>query len=174
MEIELGFWAEVIYGSGEYPAALKEKLKSLGITLGTLPSAEENKGSSDFFGLNHYTTRVVRSCSDECGDSSDLGFQLVECPNWPGAGSTWLKKVPWGIRKLLEHIHAHWDSNKYPIMITENGVSSAGNGTDAKPELVDEWRVNFYKDYIGQVHRAMEGNGINFHHKFTKNRHFHL
>jgi len=99
MEIELGFWAEVIYGSGKYPTVLKEKLQSLGITLGTLPSAEENRASSDFFGLNHYTTRVVRSCRDECGEFSALGFELVECPNWPGAGSSWLKKSALGNSK---------------------------------------------------------------------------
>ena len=43
--------------------------------------------------------------------------------------TVWLKSVPWGLRKLLEYIDEKWDSKKFPIFITENGLSSRGNGT---------------------------------------------
>ena len=86
---------------------------------------------------------------------------MVECDSWPTAGSSWLKSVPWGLRKLLEYIHKKWDTNKYPIYITENGLSSKGNGTDSNPELNDPWRRDFYHNYIGQVHRAITESGVN-------------
>ena len=58
MDAKLGWFADPIY-KGHYPASLKQ-------TLGDrLPEFTEEewalvKGSSDFFGFNTYTTRLVR------------------------------------------------------------------------------------------------------------------
>jgi len=49
----------------------------------------------------------------------------------------------------MKYIHETYDSNKYPIYITENGISSAGNGTDIHPELDDQARVYTPPEYLG-------------------------
>ena len=75
--------------------------------------------------------------------------------------------MPWGFRRLLKYIHDTYDSEKYPIFVTENGISSNhkdpknGNGTDMEPNLKDQWRVDHYNAYIGQMLRAInEGSGF--------------
>lgn len=83
-----------------------------------------------------------------------LGNKGVEwtahtCPQWPQGGSEWLYSVPWGYKKLLAYIHQRYNSKIYPIYVTENGISSRENGTDANPELNDQWRIDHYTGYIG-------------------------
>ena len=83
------------------------------------------------------------------------------CPQWPQAGSSWLFSVPWGYKKLLAYIHKRYNSDKYPIYVTENGISSRGNDTATEPELADQWRIDHYTGYVGQMKRAMEEDGAN-------------
>ena len=51
-------------------------------------------------------------------------------------------------RELLKWIHSTFDSNKYPIYVTENGMSTNNadltNGTDFDPNLEDGFRIEFY------------------------------
>lgn len=66
------------------------------------------KGTSDFLGIGHFTTRYVTQksfpflqVSSYCTDQ-DLA-ELVD-PKWPAPGSKWLYSVPWGFRRLLNFI----------------------------------------------------------------------
>jgi len=77
-------------------------------------------------------------------------------PSWPESGSEWLRVVPWGLRKLLIWIKEHY--NNPEVFITENGVSDppAEHGS-----LNDQFRVNFYRDYINNVLKAVKIDGCN-------------
>ena len=81
-------------------------------------------------------------------------IQLDSSPFISETGSFWLFPVPWAFRNLLNFIHDEFDSAKYPILVTENGLSSkdmAGiptNGTDFEPVLDDQFRVTFYNGKI--------------------------
>ena len=55
----------------------------------------------------------------------------------------------------MNYIDQRYNSTEYPIIVTENGISSKGNGTDEDPELNDPWRRDFYHGYIGQLERAV-------------------
>lgn len=67
------------------------------------------KGTCDFLGIGHFTTRYItqknnpstRSSSSYFGDR-DLA-ELVD-PRWPDPGSEWLYSVPWGFRRLLNFV----------------------------------------------------------------------
>ena len=61
---DLGFWADPIYLTGDYPKIVKDTLSMLNVTLPKFTPDEisRNKGSSDFFGVNHYTTSLVGYC----------------------------------------------------------------------------------------------------------------
>ena len=73
---------------------------------------------------------------------------MDDCEGWSSSGSDWLYSCPWCFRNLLNFIHKKWDSNKFPIYVTENGISSSNyditNGTDWDPNLDDQFRANFY------------------------------
>ena len=54
----------------------------------------------------------------------------------------------------------------FVIVFQENGLSSAhkeanpSNGTDENPNLDDQFRIDFYHQYIGQMKKAMD-EGVN-------------
>ena len=58
-------------------------------------SISYNLGSSDFFGVNHYTTSLVGWCQAGT-DGCDWGYYQTNCSNWPTAGSSWLASNPYG------------------------------------------------------------------------------
>lgn len=66
------------------------------------------KGTSDFLGVGHFTTRYVLQKSfpflqvSSYHTDPDLA-ELVD-PNWPAPGPKWLYSVPWGFRRLLNFI----------------------------------------------------------------------
>ena len=111
---DLGHWAEPIYKTGDYPQIVKDLLKQQGATLPTFTADEIKKnlgklspsmrkfsyvntdlGSSDFFGVNHYTTSLVGWC--QAGTNGcDWGYYQTRCSNWPTAGSSWLASNPYG------------------------------------------------------------------------------
>lgn len=93
----LGYWAEPIYLTGDYPQEVKQTLANLNISLPVFNTTEikRNLGSSDFFGVNHYTTSLVSACSIGTKDC-DFGFYESVCSNWPTAGSSWLSSNPYG------------------------------------------------------------------------------
>jgi len=64
-----------------------------------------------------------------------------------------LKVVPFGIFKMVNWIKERYDSP--PIYITENGCDIPGeNEMSLEEALNDEFRVNFYSQYIGNVTKA--------------------
>ena len=73
----------------------------------------------------------------------------------------------------MNYLDQEYNSTRYPIIVTENGISSKGNGTDEDPELNDHWRADFYHGYIGQLHRAVTEDRVNvFGYTGTKTSHF--
>lgn len=163
MEFRLGVFANPIFGNGDYPALLKalfaKKAKELGLTQSPLQqfTKEEillNRGSSDFFGLNYYTTRYVSKPTTVLPPTSEAALVdvLEEAdPQWPTSGSEWLIVVPWGLRRLLNYIRDHYGN---PIVhITENGVS------DRTGTLEDDHRIEYYKTHINEVLKAIRIDG---------------
>lgn len=75
-------------------------------------------------------------------------------PSWEETGSTWLRPVPWGFRKVL-----NWIKNTYknpPLIVTENGYSDL-------PDIVlnDNGRIQYYKHYINNLLKAVIIDGCN-------------
>ena len=87
----------------------------------------------------------------------DQDLRAFSDPKWPKSGSSWLRPVPWGLRKLLS-----WIKHQYPqygeILITENGVSERlGQNID----LCDDQRVDFYQNYINNVLMSVRIDEVN-------------
>ena len=84
----MGYWAEPIYGSGDYPDQVKKVLKvRFDADAEKRPLPEFNDAQvklnqdyrSDFFGLNHYTTSLIsrKPNCDAPDDSQCLEFRKV-------------------------------------------------------------------------------------------------
>uniref|UniRef100_H2YTH2 beta-glucosidase n=1 Tax=Ciona savignyi TaxID=51511 RepID=H2YTH2_CIOSA len=156
-----GWFAEPIFNSGDYPDVMiwnvGNRSEYYNITYDRLPKFTEeekelNKGTSDFFGLNHYTSNLIVPCSyyPEEGPTYDSDQVSI----WPPSASSWLYQVPWGIRKLLIWIKRTYGDPV--IYITENGISEHfSDGLD------DDIRVNYYKNYIDEVLKAIKEDDVN-------------
>ncbi|XP_077986137.1 cytosolic beta-glucosidase-like [Glandiceps talaboti] len=162
----LGWFANPIF-IGDYPEIMKTRIADIseqqGFNESRLPeftSVEIDyiKGTSDFFGLNHYTSRICENNTDEVSLlppswNKDHGVHTFTESHWPRAHSSWLYVVPWGLRRLLALIKFEYGNP--PIYITENGFS-----TDYVGELNDVDRMNFYRSYINEVLKAIELDGV--------------
>ncbi|KAJ8046000.1 Lactase-phlorizin hydrolase [Holothuria leucospilota] len=159
----LGWYANPIFINGDYPDVMREKIDrksdAQGLNQSRLPEFTEDEkqmilGTSDFFGLNHYTTQYcaepgTEDLSNPPSYYKDGDVVQWKDENWPKSGSSWLQVVPWGIRRLLVWIRDEYGQN-VPIYVTENGIS-----TRDVSDLDDQDRINYYKSYINEVLKAI-------------------
>jgi beta-glucosidase len=157
-EFQLGWYADPVY-FGDYPSVMK---KILGSKLPTFTQRQKEllKGSSDFLGINHYTSRYATNGQIEkegwqkdthtVSHLTDTNGKLIGKLEHP----EWLYNVPWGFRKLLNH---SWRRYRAPIYITENGLAEVNDPKKPLEEaLKDPHRINYYKSYLTEVHNAMK------------------
>lgn len=94
-----------------FPPGRKSGQQGLGASRLPVFSPQEKsyiKGTCDFLGLGHFTTRYVtmKNYPAGLGDSYFTDRDLAELvdPQWPDPGSEWLYSVPWGFRRLLNFV----------------------------------------------------------------------
>nr|XP_026496812.1 myrosinase 1-like [Vanessa tameamea] len=168
LQMHLGLYAHPIYSTeGDYPPMIRERIDNMsqhqGYPRSRLPNftpeeVEMVRGSSDFFGLNHYTSYLMSPSTMEPtwkvpSTDHDTGVKIEQNPNWPIPGAEWLSVYPPGFRKLLNWITKSYGT-KIPIIVTENGVSDFGG-------LTDFVRVSYYNKYLYQLLLAMHEDGCN-------------
>lgn len=155
----LGWFADPIYLTGDYPRSMRARL---GSNLPTFTAAQQQllKGSySGFYGLNTYSgAYVVANKTDLKGfNSVTKGLNGKEIG--PLAASSWLRVVPRAIRAQLEYVY-----NRYhppAIIITENGVDMPGENDLPMPQALDDtFRVEFYRSYLDEVASAVRESGV--------------
>jgi len=112
-------------------------------------------GTSDFLGLNHYTTHLVTDCPNKEGLGNEADQDNIHFfdPNWPTSAAFWLRPCSWSFRKLLNWIKEEY--NNPEVFITENGICTADNGTN------DTVRVEYFRVYINEVLKAIKLDGCN-------------
>ncbi|XP_051172499.1 myrosinase 1-like isoform X1 [Leptopilina boulardi] len=153
-------WAShpIFSKDGDYPPIMRQRIdensKIQGWPTSRLPRFTQDeikyiRGSSDFFGLNHYTSFVAIPQIKKEGSVwfNDAGYYKTFNPKWPGAASSWLKVVPEGFRHMLNKIKKEYQN---PIVyVTENGYSD-------RDGLNDYGRMNYYYSYIKQMLLAIK------------------
>nr|GMD77664.1 beta-glucosidase 44-like [Ipomoea batatas] len=80
-------------------------------------------------------------------------------PIGPRANSDWLYMVPWGLYKAVTYVKEQYGNPR--MFIAENGMDYIGNLTLAE-SLNDTKRIGYYKSYLGEVKRAVDGGAILF------------
>ncbi|XP_026635570.1 lactase-phlorizin hydrolase [Microtus ochrogaster] len=160
----LGWFAHPIFVDGNYPTTLRAQIQQVnqqcGGPLAQLPeftAAEQQllKGSADFLGLSHYTSRLVSAAAQlTCVPTYDNigGFSQHIDPTWPQTAAPWIRVVPWGIRRLLRFASMEYTKGRVPIFLAGNGMP-VGEGEDL---LDDSVRVNYFNLYINEVLKAVK------------------
>ncbi|XP_039564783.1 lactase-phlorizin hydrolase [Passer montanus] len=164
LQFMLGWFAHPIFVNGDYPDILKAQIREVNqqcsMTVAQLPVFTEEekslvKGTADFFGLSHYTSRLVSAGTDRVctpGYESIGNFSLHVDPSWPQAASSWIHVVPWGLRRLLKFVSQEYTGSKIPIYIAGNGVPTG----DAGDLLNDTLRVDYFRRYIDEALKAVK------------------
>ncbi|MEL6275528.1 MAG: family 1 glycosylhydrolase, partial [Bacteroidota bacterium] len=163
LEFFLAWFTDPIY-FGDYPTVMRERVGD------RLPyfTAEEKqliKGSSDFFGLNHYSTMYAEAVPEGIdvknyvygngGIFIDQRVAVTADPNWELSDMQW-PVVPQGLRHLLNWIKDRYDNP--PIYITENGCAMPH--TLENGQVDDPRRIAFLSGYLSACHEAI-ADGVN-------------
>uniref|UniRef100_A0A8C9VQ20 Lactase n=1 Tax=Scleropages formosus TaxID=113540 RepID=A0A8C9VQ20_SCLFO len=169
LQFMLGWFAHPIFVDGDYPPSLKSQVEQKRqecpqaepAQLPTFNEIEKKRirGTADFFGLNHYTSRLVNDTFGGCvpGPRGVGDFQEHIDPAWPLTASEWIRSVPWGLRRLLSFIAAEYTSiTKVPIYITGNGMPTQFGGD----VFNDTERILFLKSYINEALKAVRLDGV--------------
>jgi beta-glucosidase len=157
---QIGWFADPIW-FGDYPSIMKDRVKE---RLPVFTQEEKNmlRNSSDFFGLNHYTSRFVRSSNENIpGYFTDREVQqsvanirgeLIGQKQHPD----WLWSYPKGFRKLLNWIDQRY--NDTVIYVSENGVAERNTGVITTR---DPHRIKYYDEYLDEMWGAIYQDGVN-------------
>jgi beta-glucosidase/6-phospho-beta-glucosidase/beta-galactosidase len=168
MTYRLGWFANPIWSkSGGYPKIMTDEIAARsnieGRPFSRFPKMTEEERklihkSSDFFGMNYYTTSLItinkaeRNPTDEPSWFADSCVKESSDPTWNHAKTFWLYNVPTGFRGLM-----NWIKNEYqnpPLFITENGWSDEG-------EMEDYGRIEYFNGHLDAVARAINEDGCN-------------
>ncbi|CRG89300.1 beta-glucosidase [Talaromyces islandicus] len=164
IEFAISWFADPIY-HGKYPDSM---VKQLGDRLPAFTPEEIAlvKGSNDFYGMNHYCANYIRHREgepvpdDAAGNLDHLFEDKFGNPIGPETNCEWLRPNAIGFRRLLK-----WLSDRYgypKIYVTENGTSIKGENDLPLQELLeDDFRVQYYSDYIGAMTDASAIDGVN-------------
>lgn len=165
LQFSLGWFAYPIF-YGDYPPLMKQYAGSRLPTFTPEQSALV-KGSHDYFGLNHYSSYYVQNL-DNPGNAQGWAFDVHtgstrydqhNTPIGKEADSSWLWVVPWGIRKMLNHVSQTY--GQPDIVVTENGVDVPNESSLPLNEaLNDDFRVDFYRDYLTEASKALNEDGV--------------
>uniref|UniRef100_A0A2H1VWN4 Cytosolic beta-glucosidase n=1 Tax=Spodoptera frugiperda TaxID=7108 RepID=A0A2H1VWN4_SPOFR len=164
---EWALYADPIYSAeGGFPKALADKIavKSAqqGYPRSRLPAfTEEEKvfvrGSSDFFGLNHYTGYLVSATTHDLVPKpslwDDMGVRMYKNATWPKSAASWLAMAPNSLYNVMIHLKARY--NNPVIYVTENGWSTRSQGG-----LIDDDRIRYYRAALENVLAALDA-GVN-------------
>jgi beta-glucosidase len=132
---------------GDYPACMRNALGDR-LPRFTTEQSEMLQGSSDFLGLNHYSTRLASAAPLPADDVffAELGVRLSQEPEWPLTGMGWYV-VPGGLGKMLSWIDGRY---QLPIYVTENGCAIP----DEDEPLDDQFRCAYIREYIASMQNA--------------------
>ncbi|KAF9476097.1 beta-glucosidase [Pholiota conissans] len=158
LDFAIGWFADAIY-LGFYPPYMREVLGN------RMPDFTPDewalvKGSSDFYGMNTYTTNLCKAGGDdEFQGNVDYTFRRPDGTELGNqAHSAWLQDYPEGFRSLLNYI---WKRYKLPIYVTENGFAVKGeNDMPLEQALADNERVHYFQGTTWSLIQAIHDDGV--------------
>ncbi|TBU43006.1 beta-glucosidase [Dichomitus squalens] len=165
LDVAIGWFADPIY-LGDYPAFLKEMLGDR-LPCFTPEELAVVTGSSEFYGMNTYTTNLCKAGGDDefqgkveytftRPDGTQLGTQ---------AHCAWLQDYPEGFRQLLNYLYKRYSK---PIYVTENGFAVKDeHNMPVEQALADHDRVQYFKGNTAVILAAVKEDGVDIRSYFA-------
>ncbi|CAK1541083.1 unnamed protein product [Leptosia nina] len=167
MDFHLGQYADPILSApGNYPprfiqliseASTRQGLNESRLKTFSQEEIDTIKGTSDFLGINHYSSSYVyrnQSVTNMHSVPSALDDAQVgtyKDPSWPVSPYGWVATYGEGLHKLLVYIKNTY--NNPIVYITENGYSTASGRNDTG-------RSHYYREYLNGILDAID-DGVN-------------
>uniref|UniRef100_A0A8C9YXA1 Klotho n=1 Tax=Sander lucioperca TaxID=283035 RepID=A0A8C9YXA1_SANLU len=154
LDFRVGWFAEPIFGSGDYPLGMRSWLRQLNSL--DLPVFNEEdrrlvKGTYDFFAISHFSTKLVTHAKED----SYTYTAMLEVQHM--IDTTWIMSprpvVPWGLRKALNWVREHYCD--VPVYVMANGVQ------EDPARFKDSLRVYYLYNYINEALKAYTLDGVN-------------
>ncbi|KAI0702030.1 beta-glucosidase 1A [Cerioporus squamosus] len=143
---------------GHYPESVKSIVRDR-LPVFTDEEIAVVQGSSDFFGLNTYTTQLgarltlYRGWQRQVYLLSPDGTQLGRQAHVP-----WLQTYPPGFRSLLNYV---WKTYTKPVYVTENGFPVKDEHVLPMEKAVhDTDRIEYYDGYLNALLQAATEDGV--------------
>ncbi|KAK2828312.1 hypothetical protein Q5P01_019346 [Channa striata] len=154
LDFRIGWFAEPIFGSGDYPVGMRSwlrQLNSLDLPVFNEEDRQLVKGTFDFFALSHFSTKLVTHAKED----SYTYTAMLEVQHM--IDTTWIMSprpvVPWGLRKALNWVKEHY--NDVPVYVMANGVQ------EDPARFKDSLRVYYLYNYINEALKAYTLDGVN-------------
>jgi beta-glucosidase len=131
---------------GTYPETIPPEVDGSELSA-TAKEMKLIKGTLDFMGVNHYSRSLVSRSPD------GSGFAKI-APSYPGLACT---DMGWEIFPAAMYatlVFLKREYGDFPVFVTENGMACRDTETNGKIE--DRDRVNFLRDNILMMNRAMQ------------------
>ncbi|XP_071637445.1 myrosinase 1-like [Temnothorax longispinosus] len=163
-QFDCGWMAHPVYSkTGDYPAIMRQRIaensKLDGFPRSILPVFSPEwvqyiKGTSDFFALNHYSSKLVETVPRSKGQAwyDYSGVKTSIDPSWPKSASDGLRVIPAGFREIIKKIASEYDNP--PIFIMENGFSD-------RCCIFDYLRISYLHSYMKAMLTAIRESGCN-------------
>ncbi|RLN19617.1 uncharacterized protein C2845_PM02G01440 [Panicum miliaceum] len=147
--------------NGKYPKTMQDIVKDR-LPSFTPEQAKLVKGSSDYFGINQYTTYYISDkqtpqqapTSYSSDWSVQYNFQRNGVPIGQLAHSVWLYIVPTSMYGVVNYLKEKYQNPT--MIISENGMDQPGN-LMGEGYLHDTVRVDFYKNYLTELKKGIDG-----------------
>ncbi|XP_052198187.1 beta-glucosidase 42 isoform X2 [Diospyros lotus] len=160
IDFQLGWYLDPIF-FGNYPETMRA-IVGQHLPKFSQKDKELLRNSLDFVGLNHYTSRFIAHSTSQEENDFYRAQELDRIAEWETgeligekAASPWLYVVPWGIRKVLNHVAQRY--NNPPIYVTESGMDDEDNDICPLHEMLDDkLRIRYYKEYLAAVAQAIK------------------
>ncbi|KAI0061112.1 glycoside hydrolase family 1 protein [Artomyces pyxidatus] len=158
LDVAIGWFADPVY-LGHYPEFMQEMLGDR-LPVFTTEELAVVKGSSDFYGMNTYTTNLCKAGGDDefqgrveytftRPDGTQLGTQ---------AHCKWLQTYPQGFRALLNYLYKRY---RLPIYVTENGFAVKDENSKTIEQAVQDFdRVEYFRGMTAAVVAAIVEDGV--------------
>ncbi|XP_024959605.1 beta-glucosidase 18-like [Cynara cardunculus var. scolymus] len=149
---------------GDYPEEMHEYLGSE-LPNFSLDEKRFMKNSIDFIGINHYSTKYAKDCTNSsCSPTANHAIQgflelVGERDGVPIGEPTaieGLSVVPSGMGKIVDYIKIQY--NNKPMFITENGYSSPDVHEERVGVLLNDIkRVEYHTAYLASLAKSIRG-----------------
>ncbi|KAF6215373.1 hypothetical protein GE061_010125 [Apolygus lucorum] len=160
-QFSFGWFAHPVI-KGDYPPVMREYVDENSMAEGrdvsrlpyfTEEEIQEINGTVDWFGLNYYTSQMVKAGLTDMDPSLNRDSRIIKSFNssWPTSGTNWLRVVPQGLRLIATKVKEAYGD--IPIMVTENGYPDHGEH--------DDLRIGYFETHLAELRRAIYEDGCN-------------